>query len=79
MKSYDVTIHLKALCLYLQNGVMFFSKFHKIKSGNLVEICFWLNLAVKGLIKKWMHALEKPDWREKEKLTRPEVRAAVTS
>ena len=26
-----------------------FFKFHKIKFGNLVEICFWLNLAVKGL------------------------------
>ena len=24
--------------------------FHKMKFGNLVKICFWLNLAVKGLI-----------------------------
>ena len=34
MKSYDVTIQMKALCLY----------FH------MVEICLWLHLAVKGLI-----------------------------
>ena len=26
-----------------------FSEFYKMKFGNLVEICFWLNLAVKGL------------------------------
>ena len=26
-----------------------FSEFHKIKFGHLVEICFWLNLEVKGL------------------------------
>ena len=46
MKSYDVTIQMKALCLYLQMVLFFFSKFHNI---NLVEICFRLNLAVKGL------------------------------
>ena len=34
----------------LLHGAICFSKFHKIKFGNLVEICFWLNLAVKGLI-----------------------------
>ena len=27
-----------------------FSKFYKMKFGNLVEICLWLHLAVKGLI-----------------------------
>ena len=51
MKSYDVTIQMKPLCLYLHMVlfVFFFSKFHKMKFGHLVEICFWLNLAVKGL------------------------------
>ena len=33
----------------LTNGAICFSKFHKMKCGNLVEICFRLNLAVKGL------------------------------
>ena len=33
----------------LTHGATCFSKFHKLKFGNLVEICFWLNLAVKGL------------------------------
>ena len=33
----------------LTHGAIYFSKFHKMKFGNLVEICFWLNLAVKGL------------------------------
>ena len=37
---------MKALCLYFQNC---FSKFYKMKIGALVEICFWQNLAVKGL------------------------------
>ena len=32
-------------------GAIYFSKFHKMKFGNLVEICFWLNLAMKGLMK----------------------------
>ena len=41
MKSYDVTIQMKALCLYLHMVLFVFQ--------NLVEICFWLNLAVKGL------------------------------
>ena len=45
MKSYDVTILMKALCMYCTTC---FSKFHRIKFGNLVKICFWLNLAVKG-------------------------------
>ena len=33
----------------LTHGAIYFSKFHKMKFGNLVEICFSLNLAVKGL------------------------------
>ena len=33
----------------LAHGPIFFSKFHKMKFRPLVEICFWLNLAVKGL------------------------------
>ena len=33
----------------LTPGAICFSKFHKMKFGNLVEICFWLNLSVKGL------------------------------
>ena len=36
----------------LTHGATCFSKFHKIKFGKLVEACFWLNLAVKGL-KNW--------------------------
>ena len=47
-KSYDMTIQMKALCLYL-HMVLFVSKFEKMKLGHLVEICFWLNLAVTGL------------------------------
>ena len=51
MKSYDVAIQMKAHYLYLHMVLLFcFSKFHKMKFGHLVEICFWLNLAVKGLI-----------------------------
>ena len=49
MKSYDVTFQMKALCLYLHIVLFVFQNF-KMKFGNLVEICFWLNLAVKGLI-----------------------------
>ena len=33
----------------LAHGAIYFSKFHKMRFGNLVEICFWLNLALKGL------------------------------
>ena len=33
----------------LTHGAICFSKFHKMKFGHLVEICSWLNLAVKGL------------------------------
>ena len=34
----------------LTHGTICFSKFYKMKFGNLVEICLWLHLAVKGLI-----------------------------
>ena len=34
----------------LTHGAICFSKFHKMKFRNLVENCFWLNLAVKGLM-----------------------------
>ena len=34
----------------LAHDAIYFSKFHKMKFVNLVEICFFLNLAVKGLI-----------------------------
>ena len=33
----------------LTHGATCFSKFHNMKFGNLVGICFWLNLVVKGL------------------------------
>ena len=33
----------------LSRGTICFSKFYKMKFGNLVEICLWLHLAVKGL------------------------------
>ena len=53
-KSYDVTIQMKALRLYLYM-VLFVSNFDKMKMGHLVEICFWLNLAVKGLNEVCLH------------------------
>ena len=34
----------------LTHGAICFSKFHNMKFGNLVEICFRLNLTVKGLM-----------------------------
>ena len=45
---------MKALCLYL-HMVLFVSNFEKMKLGHLVEICFWLNLAVKGLNEVRLH------------------------
>ena len=33
----------------LSHCAICFSKFHKIKLGNFARICFWLNVAVKGL------------------------------
>ena len=45
---------MKALCLYL-HMVLFVSKFEKMKLGHLVEICFWLNLAVNGLKEVHLH------------------------
>ena len=35
-KSYDVTIQMKPLCLYLHMVLFVFSKFHKMKFGNLL-------------------------------------------
>ena len=35
----------------LKHSSIYFSKFHRMKFQNLVGICFWLNLAVKGLKK----------------------------
>ena len=35
--------------------VLFVSNFEKMKLGHLVEICFWLNLAVKGLNEVRLH------------------------
>ena len=35
--------------------VLFVSNFEKMKLGHLVEICFWLNLAVKGLKEVRLH------------------------
>ena len=34
----------------LSHGAVCFSKFYKMKFGDLIKICFWLKLAVKGLI-----------------------------
>ena len=34
----------------LTHGAIYFSKLYKMKFWNLVEICFWLHLTVKGLI-----------------------------
>ena len=42
----DVTIQIKSLCLYLHMMLVVFSTFYKMKFG---QICFSLNLAVKGL------------------------------
>ena len=35
--------------------VLFVSNFEKMKLGHLVKICFWLNLAVKGLKEVRLH------------------------
>ena len=41
----------------LTHGTICFSKFYKMKFGNLVEICLWLHVAVKGLIDSfWMNS-----------------------
>ena len=41
----------------LTHGAICFSKFDTMKFGNLVEICLWLHLAVKGLIDSfWMNS-----------------------
>ena len=41
----DVTIQIKSLCLYLHMMLVVFQNFNKMKFG---QICFSLNLAVKG-------------------------------
>ena len=46
-KSYDVTIQKLSACTY--TWYTCFSKFYKMKFVNLVEICLWLHLVVKGL------------------------------
>ena len=43
-KSYDVTIQMKDLCLYFHMMLFVCQNFR-----NLVEICLWPHLAVKGL------------------------------
>ena len=61
MKSYDVTIQIKPLCLNLLM-VLFvcqnFTKFHKMKFEHLVEFAFLHNFAVKGLRKSMEISLE---------------------
>ena len=61
MKSYDVTIQIKPLCLNLLM-VLFvcqnFTKFHKMKFERLVEFAFLHNFAVKGLRKSMEISLE---------------------
>ena len=51
MKSYDVTIQMKALCLYFHmlKSHDLFVKILEMKFGNLLEICLRPNLAVNGL------------------------------
>ena len=47
----------------LTHGDICYSKFHKMKFENLVEICFWLNLAVKGLRNSfWQYRWIFPNW-----------------
>ena len=41
---------MKALCLYSHIVLFVFQNFTKRKFANLVEICFWLRLALKGFI-----------------------------
>ena len=48
-ESYDVTIQIKALCLFLHMALFVF------QLGHLVEICFRFNLAVKGLNEVCLH------------------------
>ena len=44
-------------------GAFSYSKFHKMRFENLVEICFWLNLAVKGLRNSfWQYRWIFPNW-----------------
>ena len=47
----------------LTHGAICFQNFDKPKFENLVEICFWLNLAVKGLRNSfWQYRWIFPNW-----------------
>ena len=48
-KSYDVTNSNESSLPVLTHGDICLSKFYKMKCGNVVEICLWTHLAVKGL------------------------------
>ena len=49
--------------IVLTHGATCYSNFHKMKFENLVEICFWLNLAVKGLRNSfWQYRWIFPNW-----------------
>ena len=49
-KSYDVTTQMKPLCLYFLMVLFVCQNFRK---WNLVEICLWPHLALKGLMGPW--------------------------
>ena len=61
MKSSDVTIQMKALCLYFHMMLFVFQNFIQ-NLEILVEICLWLHLAVKGLIRQSQSKRECPGW-----------------
>ena len=77
-----MTIQIKTLCLYI-HMVLFVFQIHKMKFGNLVEICFWLNLAVKGL--NQMQLIDTPvmqyssSFRSKIELIAPSLPLSITS
>ena len=49
MKSYDVTIQMKSLYLYLHMVLLVFQDFTKWNLGFFLEFYLWAHLAVKGL------------------------------
>ena len=55
MKSYDVTIQMKPLCLFFNMVLFVCQNFKKTKFGKLVEICLWPHLTVKGFTPKRDH------------------------
>ena len=59
MKSYDVTIQMKALCLYLQMVLFFFSKFHNIKFGRNLLLAKFGSERVKNLHSTYRGSTEK--------------------